>query len=91
MFARCQFRPLSHGKHHLPGEERTGGRTGAQVHLKGTGLIIPKATAVTLNCIFQLGAAGTMMAPHSKLNQTCTQKQKRASARKSRPLSHPIG
>lgn len=74
MFARCQFRPLSHGKHDLPGQERTGGRAEAQVHLKGTGLFIPKATAVTFNCIFQLGAAGTTMAPHSKLNQTCTQK-----------------
>lgn len=91
MFARCQIRPLSRGKHYLPGQERTRGRTGAQVHLNGTGLFIPKATAATLNCIFQLGAAGTMMAPHSKLNQTCTQNQKSPAARKSRPLSHPIG
>lgn len=69
-FCRWRFKSVSLLKTHLPDEDVKGRWPTAQVPVGTACWFILNASGETLNCIFHLRAAG-MMAPHSKLNQTC--------------------
>lgn len=92
MFPRLQTKSVSLLKTHLPHEEVKGHRTVTRVPVRKACLFIINASRETLNCIFHIRAAGMMMAPHSKLNQTCIAKHKRQhDATTPRLLCPPIG
>lgn len=76
-FCREQFKSVSlfRKKNVLTRRGVWGGWMATQVPVRKACLFILNAPRETLNCIFHLRAAG-MMAPHSKLNQTCIASRK---------------